>query len=65
MKYIIVILFLAILASLCSSFFFLMKDDSKSHRTVNMLFVRVGLTITLILVLVYGFYSGELTPHGL
>ncbi|NQZ31650.1 MAG: DUF2909 domain-containing protein [Oceanospirillaceae bacterium] len=65
MKFLILGLFIAILISLAYSFFFLMKDDSSSHRTVNMLFVRVALTIALVLVLIYGFYSGNLVPHGL
>lgn len=65
MKLIILVLFISILISLIYSFFFLMKDDSTRHRTVNMLFVRVTLTIILIITLVYGFYSGQLTPHGL
>lgn len=65
MKLIILFLFIAILFSLVYSFFYLMKDESKSHRTVNMLFVRILLTVALISVLVYGFYSGQLTPHGL
>jgi len=65
MKIIILILFIAIVISLAYSFFFLMKDENNSHRTVNMLFVRVFLTISLVLVLIYGFYTGELIPHGL
>ncbi len=65
MKLLIVLIFFAIIASLVYSFFYLMKDDSSSHRTVNMLFIRVGLTAALILTLIYGFYSGALTPHGL
>lgn len=65
MKPLILLLFLAIIVSLVYSFFFLMKDDDSSHRTVNMLFVRVGLTVALIAALIYGFYTGEITPHGL
>ena len=65
MKFLIVFLFIAIIASLAYSFFFLMKDDSSSHRTVNMLFVRVSLTAALLATLIYGFYTGSLTPHGL
>ncbi|MFT5707402.1 MAG: hypothetical protein ACI9ES_001693 [Oceanospirillaceae bacterium] len=65
MKILILVLFLGILGSLAYSFFFLMKDDGSSHRTVNMLFVRIGLTIALLIVLIYGFYSGSLIPHGL
>ncbi|EPJ46343.1 MAG: hypothetical protein OFPII_21580 [Osedax symbiont Rs1] len=65
MKIIILALFLAIIFSLIYSFFFLMKDKSTSPRTLNMLSVRIALTVILVLVLIYGFYSGQLTPHGL
>ncbi len=65
MKLLILFLFIAIIASLVYSFFSLMKDDSDSHRTVNMLFVRVSLTAALLATLIYGFYTGSLTPHGL
>ncbi len=65
MKILILVLFIAIIVSLVYSFVFLMKDDNSSHRTVNMLFVRITLTIALIAVLIIGFYTGSLTPHGL
>ena len=64
-KIIIVVLLLAIIASLFSGLVFLMRDSSRSRRTVNMLKLRVGLSITLILFLALSFYMGWLRPHGL
>jgi len=56
---IVVILFLiAIVASLGSALFFLVTDQGKSKRTVKALAVRVGLSLTLFLLLMAGYYFG-------
>jgi cytochrome bd-type quinol oxidase subunit 2 len=56
---IIVILFLVgIVASLGSALFFLVTDKGQSKRTVKALAVRVGLSLTLFLLLMAGYYFG-------
>ena len=56
---ILVILFLvAIVASLGSALFFLVTDRGQSKRTVKALAVRVGLSLTLFLLLMAGYYFG-------
>jgi DUF2909 family protein len=56
---IVVILFLvAIVASLGSALFFLVTDKGRSKRTVTALAVRVGLSLTLFLLLMAGYYFG-------
>jgi len=56
---IVVILFLvAILASLGSALFFMVSDRGKSKRTVKALALRVGLSVTLFMVLMAGYYLG-------
>ncbi len=56
---IVVILFLvAILASLGSALFYLVRDRGGSKRTVNALAFRVGLSLTLFLILMAGHYFG-------
>jgi hypothetical protein len=56
---IVVILFLvAIVASLGSALFFLVTDRGQSKRTVKALAVRVGLSLTLFLLLMAGYYFG-------
>ena len=59
-KIIILLLFLAVLASLASGFYFLMKDQGKTRRTVNSLAVRLGLATLLMGVLIYGLYNGKI-----
>lgn len=64
-KLVIVILLLAIVATLFSGLFFLMKDSSQQRRTLLALKIRVGLSIALLLFLVLSFTQGWLQPHGI
>ncbi len=64
LKPLIVVLFIAILVSLFCGLYFLLTDRGRSNRTVNSLFLRVAFSIALLLVLLYGFYSGELGTHA-
>ncbi|WP_299181112.1 twin transmembrane helix small protein [uncultured Neptuniibacter sp.] len=63
LKLILLFLFTAVVLSLFSGLYFLIRDQGKSHRTVNALFLRVTFSSLIIIVLLYGFYTGELTPH--
>jgi len=58
LKIIVILLFLAILASLGSALFFLVTDRSQSNRTIKALALRVGLSLTLFLLLMAGYYFG-------
>ncbi len=58
MKFIVVIFVLLILASLGSALFFLITDHGQSKRTVKALAVRVGLSVTLFLLLMASYYFG-------
>ncbi|MFA5493203.1 MAG: DUF2909 domain-containing protein [Porticoccaceae bacterium] len=61
LKVTIVILFIAVLLSLSSGLYFLMKDiGNPRRRTLYALGVRLTLAILLIGVIVYGFVSGQL-----
>ena len=64
-KVILVMLLMAIVASLFSGLFFLLKDDSSKRRTLTALKVRVGLSIALLVFLALAFSQGWLRPHGL
>jgi DUF2909 family protein len=58
MKILVIILLLAIVGSLGSALFFLVTDQGKSKRTVKALAIRVGLSLTLFLLLMAGHYFG-------
>lgn len=56
----IVVLLILLLISLFSGFFFLMKDQGSSKKTLYLLGIRVSLAVTLVSVLAYGFITGQL-----
>lgn len=62
LKIAIIVLMLALLASLGSGFYFLMVDqgDKSKRRTFHSLGVRLGIAITLAGLIVYGVASGQL-----
>lgn len=64
-KLIIALLLVAILVSLFSGLFFLIKDSSKSKRTLRALSFRVGLQVALIAFLLLATAQGWIHPHGL
>jgi hypothetical protein len=64
-KLIIVILLLAIVAVLFSGMVFLVKDPSRSRRTLRSLSWRVALQLLLIVFLVVAYFLGWIRPHDL
>jgi len=62
-KLILVLLFFAAVVSLFSGLFFILRDRGQSTRTVKALSIRVFVCILLLALLVYGIYSGHLTPN--
>jgi len=63
-KVIIVLTLIVIVGSLFSALFFLVKDKTGSDRTVKALTIRIGLSITLFLLLMLGYYFGLIgQPH--
>ena len=64
-KIIIVLLLLAVLISLASGMFFLVHDKGDSDRTVKSLTIRIALSIALFLMLIVGYFTGLIQPHGI
>ena len=65
MKIFIAIAFVLIICSLGSALFFVMRDKGKSNRAVNALAMRVGLSVTLFLILLGAYEMGWIAPTGL
>lgn len=63
LKLVILILLLALLVSLFSGLFFLIKDNRSGNHLLTALSVRAGLTVILILLVSWGFWSGQLGWH--
>lgn len=65
MQIIIILILLIIVASLGSALVYLLRDRSRSARTVKALTFRIGLSIALFVLLLLGYTFGLLQPHGL
>lgn len=65
MQTFIVLILLTIVASLGSALVYLLRDRSRSPRTVKALTFRISLSIVLFLLLLLGYAFGILQPHGL
>lgn len=72
MKYLVVLAFIAILASLASALFFMMRggqdasdDQAKGRRMARALALRVGLSIVLFLCILVAWQLGYIQPTGL
>ncbi|MDY7562498.1 twin transmembrane helix small protein [Pseudomonas sp. 10B1] len=63
LKAAIVLMLVATMISLFSGLFFLVKDDSSSNRVVKALTVRVCLAAITVILIAWGFYSGQLVSH--
>ncbi len=64
-KIIIVLFLLLIIGSLFSGLFYLVKDKGTSERTVRALTVRISLSVLLFILLMLGYATGLLQPHGI
>ena len=66
LKFLIVVLLLALLVSLGSGFYFLMTDqgDRNKRRTFHSLGVRVSLAACLMTLIVYGVSTGKLRSQA-
>lgn len=58
-------MFIIILISLGAALYYLVQDKGTTKRTVNALTVRITVSISIILLLIIGYYSGLIQPHGL
>lgn len=58
LRIVVVLLLLGIVGSLFSGLFYLYRDQGAGERTVRALTLRIGLSITLFLLLLAGFRFG-------
>ncbi len=64
-KIIVVLLLFAVIISLTSGMFFLVHDKGDTDRTVKSLTIRISLSIALFLMLIIGYFTGMIQPHGI
>jgi cytochrome bd-type quinol oxidase subunit 2 len=63
-KLLIILVLVAIVASLGSGLFHLVQDEGKSKRMVNALTLRIALSVLLFVLLFVAWKSGLIAPHG-
>jgi hypothetical protein len=64
LKIAIVTVFIALLISLGSAFFFLVQDQGKGKRTLHSLGVRIALAVVLMGLIAYGMLTGQLQSQA-
>lgn len=64
-KILILLNLLLILISLFSGMFFLVKNPQSDRRLVTSLTFRVSLSFSLIALLLIGYFTGQIQPHGI
>jgi hypothetical protein len=62
-RIVVVGILVAIVASLGSALFHLSRGEA-SDKLVRALTVRIGLSVVLFVLLMLGWYTGFITPHG-
>lgn len=64
-KFVVVVMLIVIFVSLTSGLVFLIRDRGRTTRTARSLTVRIVLSIALFILLIIGFATGLIQPHGL
>lgn len=64
-KLLIIAFLVVILWNLGAGLYYMMVDKGTTNRTVTSLSWRIGTSVTLILLVVAGIYSGVIKPHGI
>ena len=66
-KFVVILLLIFIMISLFSGLYFLVKDKGQTRRTVNALTLRIGLSIFVILIILFAAWMGliEINPSPL
>ena len=64
LKVVILILFIAVIASLGTGFYFLLTGDSRSPNLLRSLKVRISLTVLIMLVIVIAWLHGDVQSQA-
>jgi Protein of unknown function (DUF2909) len=64
-KWLVLLAFIGIIGSLASALFFMMRDKGKTKNMVKALAIRVGLSITLFLCILFSYWMGWIESTGI
>ena len=65
MKIVVLVLLVAVLASLFSGLYFVYKDKGTTNRAVISLTIRIALSVVVFAILIGSYYFGWIPPKGL
>jgi succinate dehydrogenase/fumarate reductase cytochrome b subunit len=66
MTTLVIVAFLVVIVyNLGAGLYYMMVDKGQTNRTVKALTWRIGLSVTLILLIMLGIYTGVIKPHGI
>lgn len=65
MRLLALLILLAIIISLGSALRYLVSDDGKTDRVLQMLTWRIGMSVGLFVLLMVAWYFGLIQPHGI
>jgi len=63
MRYVVIAMLIAIVVSLGSALWYMLRPGKDPKRMVKALAVRVGLSVTLFVILMVGYYFGFITSR--
>jgi hypothetical protein len=63
MRYVVIAMLIAIVASLGSALWYMLRPGKDPKRMVKALALRVGLSVTLFVLLMAGYYFGFITSR--
>jgi len=63
MRYLVIAMLIAIVVSLGSALWYMLRPGKDPKRMVKALAVRVGLSVTLFVILMAGYYFGFITSR--
>lgn len=64
MKIVVIVLLLAVIASLFSGLYFVYKDKGQTNRAVIALTIRIVLSLLVFAILIIAYFAGWIPPRG-
>jgi heme/copper-type cytochrome/quinol oxidase subunit 4 len=65
MKILIIVLLIAVVASLFSGLYFVYRDKGNTNRAVTALTIRIALSLLVFVILIGSYYFGWIPQRGL
>ncbi len=64
-KFVVIAFMVVIIYNLGAGLYYMLTDKGQTDRTVRALTWRIGLSVTLILLIIAGILTGIIHPHGI